>query len=176
MKKCCFHPPKNIIVGTLAAMLWVAVFPFWLLGESTPLNALVSGEVPLWDALTRLVMQDYSNITRAKWDGMLLFTMLTLLLTIPTLFRREKRRKLPLMLMLLFLLWTGLSCFFGSHAGEMNAWGVPTVLWGLRDHRVLRADFPMSAPHGRECSRVADGLQRCCNRLSRPRAAAIRGA
>lgn len=34
------------------------------------------------------------------------------------------------MLMLLFLLWTGLSCFFGSHAGEMNAWGVPTVLWG----------------------------------------------
>ena len=55
MKKHCFHPPKNIIVGTLAAMLWVAVFPFWLLGESTPLNALVSGEVPLWDALTRLV-------------------------------------------------------------------------------------------------------------------------
>ena len=35
MKKYCFHPPKNIIVGTLAAMLWVAVFPFWLLGEST---------------------------------------------------------------------------------------------------------------------------------------------
>ena len=102
MKKYCFHPPKNIIVGTLAAMLWVAVFPFWLLGESTPLNALVSGEVPLWDTLTRLVMQDYSNITRAKWDGMLIFTMLTLLLTIPTLFRREKRRKLPLMLMLLF--------------------------------------------------------------------------
>lgn len=34
------------------------------------------------------------------------------------------------MLMLLFLLWTGLSCFFGSHAGEMNVWGVPTVLWG----------------------------------------------
>lgn len=130
MKKYCFHPPKNIIVGTLAAMLWVAVFPFWLLGESTPLNALVSGEVPPWDALTRLVMQDYSNITRAKWDGMLIFTMLTLLLTIPTLFRREKHRKLPLMLMLLFLLWTGLSCFFGSHAGEMNAWGVPTVLWG----------------------------------------------
>lgn len=63
MKKYCFHPPKNIIVGTLAAILWVAVFPFWLLGESTPLNALVSGEVPLWDALTRLVMQDYSNIT-----------------------------------------------------------------------------------------------------------------
>ena len=130
MKKYCFHPPKNIIVGTLAAMLWVAVFPFWLLGESTPLNALVSGEVPLWDALTCLTMQDYSNITRAKWDGMLIFTMLTLLLTIPTLFRREKRQKLPLMLMLLFLLWTGLSCFFGSHAGEMNAWGVPTVLWG----------------------------------------------
>ena len=130
MKKYCFHPPKNIIIGTLAAMLWVAVFPFWLLGESTPLNALVSGEVPLWDALTRLTMQDYSNITRAKWDGMLIFTMLTLLLTIPTLFRREKHRKLPLMLMLLFLLWTGLSCFFGSHAGEMNAWGVPTVLWG----------------------------------------------
>ena len=130
MKKYCFHPPKNIIVGTLAAMLWVAVFPFWLLGESTPLNALVSGEVPLWDALTRLTTQDYSNITRAKWDGMLIFTMLTLLLTISTLFRREKRRKLPLMLMLLFLLWTGLSCFFGSHAGEMNAWGVPTVLWG----------------------------------------------
>ena len=25
MKKYCFHPPKNIIVGTLAAMLWVAV-------------------------------------------------------------------------------------------------------------------------------------------------------
>lgn len=89
MKKYCFHPPKNIIVGTLAAMLWVAVFPFWLLGESTPLNALVSGEVPLWDALARLVMQDYSNITRAKWDGMLIFTMLTLLLTIPTLFRRK---------------------------------------------------------------------------------------
>lgn len=61
---------------------------------------------------------------------MLIFTMLTLLLTIPALFRREKRRKLPLMLMLLFLLWTGLSCFFGSHAGEMNVWGVPTVLWG----------------------------------------------
>ena len=130
MKKYCFHPPKNIIVGTLAAILWGAVFPFWLLGESTPLNALVSGEVPLWDALTRLTTQDYSNITRAKWDGMLIFTMLTLLLTIPALFRREKRRKLPLMLMLLFLLWTGLSCFFGSHAGEMNAWGVPTVLWG----------------------------------------------
>ena len=130
MKKYCFHPPKNIIVGTLAAILWVAVFPFWLLGESTPLNALVSGEVPLWDTLTCLTMQDYSNITRAKWDGMLIFTMLTLLLTIPALFRREKRRKLPLMLMLLFLLWTGLSCFFGSHAGEMNAWGVPTVLWG----------------------------------------------
>ena len=68
MKKYCFHPPKNIIVGTLAAMLWVAVFPFWLLGESTPLNALVSGEVPLWDALTCLTMQDYSNITRAKWE------------------------------------------------------------------------------------------------------------
>ena len=130
MKKYCFHPPKNIIVGTLAAMLWVAVFPFWLLGESTPLNALVSGEVPLWDALTRLTTQDYSNITRAKWDGMLIFTMLTLLLTISTLFHREKRRKLPLMLMLLFLLWIGLSCFFGSHAGEMNVWGVPTVLWG----------------------------------------------
>lgn len=130
MKQYCFHPPKNIIVGTLAAILWVAVFPFWLLGESTPLNALVSGEVPLWDTLTCLTMQDYSNITRAKWDGMLIFTMLTLLLTIPTLFRREKRRKLPLMLMLLFLLWTGLSCFFGSHAGEMNVWGVPTVLWG----------------------------------------------
>lgn len=44
MKKYCFHPPKNIIVGTLAAMLWVAVFPFWLLGESTPLNALVSAK------------------------------------------------------------------------------------------------------------------------------------
>ena len=101
MKKYCFHPPKNIIVGTLAAILWVAVFPFWLLGESTPLNALVSGEVPLWDTLTCLTMQDYSNITRAKWDGMLIFTMLTLLLTIPALFRREKRRKLPLMLMLL---------------------------------------------------------------------------
>ena len=68
MKKYCFHPPKNIIVGTLAAILWVAVFPFWLLGESTPLNALVSGEVPLWDALTRLTTQDYSNITRAKWE------------------------------------------------------------------------------------------------------------
>ena len=74
MKKYCFHPPKNIIIGTLTAILWVAVFPFWLLGESTPLNALVSGEVPLWDALTRLVMQDYSNITRAKWDGCLLYT------------------------------------------------------------------------------------------------------
>lgn len=130
MKQYCFHPPKNIIVGTLAAILWVAVFPFWLLGESTPLNALVSGEVPLWDTLTCLTMQDYSNITRAKWDGMLILTMLTLLLTIPTLFCREKRRKLPLMLMLLFLLWTGLSCFFGSHAGKMNVWGVPTVLWG----------------------------------------------
>lgn len=130
MKTYCFHPPKNIIVGTLAAILWVAVFPFWLLGESTPLNALVSGEVPLWDTLTCLTMQDYSNITRAKWDGMLIFTMLTLLLTIPTLFCREKRRKLPLMMMLLFLLWTGLSCFFGSHAGEMNVWDVPTVLWG----------------------------------------------
>ena len=35
MKKYCFHPPKNIIVGTLAAILWVAVFPFWLLGERT---------------------------------------------------------------------------------------------------------------------------------------------
>ena len=46
MKKYCFHPPKNIIVGTLAAILWVAVFPFWLLGESTPLNALVSGDHP----------------------------------------------------------------------------------------------------------------------------------
>lgn len=130
MEKHSFPPPKHALAGTLAAILWVAAFPFWLLGESTPLNALVSGEVPLWDTLTCMTMQDYSNITRAKWDGMLIFTMLTLLLTIPTLFRREKRRKLPLMLMLLFLLWTGLSCFFGSHAGEMNAWGVPTVLWG----------------------------------------------
>lgn len=112
---------------------------------------------------------------------MLIFTMLTLLLTIPTLFRREKHRKLPLMLMLLFLLWTGLSCFFGSHAGEMNAWGVPTVLWGSGRYE----GFVTIACYGLIflCLRRMDAnfpalltvWQRCCNRLSRPRAAAIRG-
>ena len=130
MEERRFLPPKTALAGTLAAILFLAVFPFWLLGESTPLNALVSGEVSLWDALSRLTMQDYSNITRAKWDGMLILTLLTLLLTIPTLFRRQKRRKLLLVLMLLFLLWTWLSCFFGSRAGELNAWDVPTALWG----------------------------------------------
>lgn len=121
---------QSTLIGTLAAMLWGAVFPFWLLGESTPLNALLSGETSLWDVLARLTMQNYSNITRAKWDGLLLLTALTLLLAIPSLFRRTKRRKLPLVLMLLFLLWTGLSCFFGSHADELNVWGVPAVWWG----------------------------------------------
>ena len=130
MNQHSFLPPKRTLAGTLAAILFAAVFPFWLLGESTPLNALVSGETSLWDAFSRLTMQDYSNVTRAKWDGMLLLTALTLLLTIPTLFRREKRLKLPLVLMLLFLLWTGLSCFFGSHADELNVWGVPAVWWG----------------------------------------------
>lgn len=121
-----FIPHRKRLAGTLAAMLWLAVFPFWLLGENTPLNALVSGEVTLWDALTRLSMQDYSSITRAKWDGMLLLTLLTL----PLCCRRHPSGKLPLVLMLLYLLWTALSCRFGQFAGSLNAQGLPAFFWG----------------------------------------------
>lgn len=123
-----FIPHRKRLTGTLAAMLWLVVFPFWLLGENTPLNALVSGDATLWDALTCLSMQDYSSITRAKWDGMLLLTLLTL----PLCFRRTSpaSRKLPLVLMLLYLCWTALSCRFGQFAGMRNAQGLPAFLWG----------------------------------------------
>ena len=124
-----FIPHRKLIAGTLAAILWLAVFPFWLLGENTPLNALVSDDVTIFTAFTRLTMQDYSSITRAKWDGMLLLTLLTLLM-LPLAYRRHAPRKLPLALMLLFLLWTALSCRFGQFAGRLNAQGLPAFLWG----------------------------------------------
>ncbi len=121
---------------TLLAILWTAVFPFWRLGETHALSSLVSGEVSLWDALLSLFPQNYSNITRAKWEGMLLLTFLTLcagVWLLPSTFRAAKCRKkphLPTLFWLGYLIWLTLSAFWGTYAGQRSGEGLLAVLWG----------------------------------------------
>ena len=97
------------LLPELAAVLWLAVFP--LLGGG------------------------YSAITRSKWLIMQALTVVTVPLCLaPALLRRRERRfPWPAMaLMAAFLLWTLLSCRFGSYADTLNDSEQYAVWYGAR--------------------------------------------
>ncbi len=129
--------PAN--VPTMIAALWLAVFPFWLLGEKNALAALDSGEVPVLQALLDMTPQSYSNLTRAKWDGMLVLTAVTVLaVLIWRLVRRQHpRMTVPLGIAFAYGAWLCLSARFGTWADTENARHVSAVIWGAERYEGL---------------------------------------
>ena len=102
------------------------------------LGALWLGLFPLW--------QDgsYTRITRAKWQGMLTLsgvTVAAVLIIVILLASHRQGRKLRLHpaqgIALAYLAWLGLSALFGSLADSINDSGQLTVLMGARRHEGL---------------------------------------
>lgn len=99
-------------VWTALAALWLSLFPLWQEGT-------------------------YSSITRAKWEGTLLFTAVTLGVGLAAaLYGLIRHHRLPFrfckeqaMALVLFLLM-GLSACFGSYAGQLNKNGQLCVWMG----------------------------------------------
>ena len=126
-------------IPTIIAALWLAVFPFWLLGEKNALAALDSGEVPVLQALLDMTLQNYSNLTRAKWDGMIVLTALTVLgVLVWRLVRRQPlHMTVPLGIALAYGAWLCLSARFGTWADSVNARHVSAVIWGAERYEGL---------------------------------------
>lgn len=123
---------------TLPAILWAALFPFWLIGERNGLAELVHATLSPGQFFASLRLESYANLTRAKWDGMLFCAALTLVFTLVMLIialcSRKNRSLLRFstaqVLMGLYLLFAALSAKYGSWAGQTNSAGLPVVLWG----------------------------------------------
>lgn len=124
------------LLPTGIAILWIALFPFWLFGESNPLGAVASGELSIASWLSSLSAQSYSNITRAKWDGMLILTLVTLVGAILYFLFAPKDSKphhlshLPLVLLCAYCATLALSARFGSWSHTLNTRSLPVVWWG----------------------------------------------
>lgn len=99
-------------VWTALAALWLSIFPLWQEGT-------------------------YSSITRAKWEGTLLFTAVTLGVGLAAaLYGLVRHHRLPFrfckeqaMALVLFL-FMGLSACFGAYAGQLNKNGQLCVWMG----------------------------------------------
>ncbi len=97
----------------------------------TALGALWLSVFPLWQGGT------YSSITKAKWQGTLLFTAITLgAVVFAVIYSLRKYRRLPfrlhgghLIAAVLFLLM-GVSALFGAYAGQVNKNGELCVWMG----------------------------------------------
>ncbi len=126
-------------VPTMIAALWLAVFPFWLLGEKNALAALDSGEVPVLQALLDMTLQSYSNLTRTKWDGMIVLTAVTVPAVLIWRFvrRQPPRMTAPLGIAFAYIAWLCLSARFGTWADTENARHVSAVIWGAERYEGL---------------------------------------
>ncbi len=127
---------KVQIPSTIAAVLWLAVFPFFQKGS-------------------------YAHITKDKWEAMLLLTCASVLLTVAALlFCKEEAlfqpprdgkhtllRYLPQLLCLLYFLWVALSAAFGSAHDQINSNGQSVVLMGAVRYEGLITQIGLSLIH-----------------------------
>lgn len=118
------------------AIVWTALFPFWLIGEQNAQGAVVSGALSPGAWLSSLSVQDYTNITRAKWDGLMLLSLLGVLCALlyglfaPRTAKPRRLPQAPLVLLFAYFAWLLLSARYGSWSHTLNDSSLPVVWWG----------------------------------------------